>query len=64
MKGWWKSLKTWLYHVNDFILLLLLSLLTERDELIGIAIFLVTGYVGVFLIHKFMKKKQQVLYYC
>lgn len=57
MKGWWKSLKTWLYHVNDFILLLLLSLLTERDELIGIAIFLVTGYVGVFLIHKFMKKK-------
>lgn len=57
MKGWWKSLKTWLYHVNDFILLLLLSLLTERDELIGIAIFLTTGYVGVFLIHKLMKKK-------
>ncbi len=57
MKGWWKSLKTWLYHVNDFILLLLLSLLTERDELVGIAIFLVTGYVGIFLIHKFMKKK-------
>ncbi|PFN20375.1 DUF4018 domain-containing protein [Bacillus cereus] len=50
-------MKTWLYHVNDFILLLLLSLLTERDELIGIAIFLTTGYVGVFLIHKFMKKK-------
>ncbi len=57
MKGWWKSLKTWLYHVNDFILLLLLSLLTERDELIGIAIFLTTGYVGVFLIHKLMQKK-------
>lgn len=57
MKGWWKQLKTWLYHVNDFILLLLLSLLTERDELIGIAIFLATGYVGVFLIHKLMKKK-------
>ncbi|PFJ88105.1 hypothetical protein CN957_10555 [Bacillus cereus] len=50
-------MKTWLYHVNDFILLLLLSLLTERDELIGIAIFLTTGYVGVFLIHKLMKKK-------
>ncbi|PFL24766.1 hypothetical protein COJ07_03840 [Bacillus cereus] len=50
-------MKTWLYHVNDFILLLLLSLLTERDELIGIAIFLATGYVGVFLIHKLMKKK-------
>lgn len=57
MKGWWNRLKTWLYHVNDFILLLLLSLLTERDELIGIAIFLATGYVGVFLIHKLMKKK-------
>jgi len=56
-KGWWKSLKTWLYHVNDFILLLLLSLLTERDELIGIVIFLATGYIGVFLIHKLMKKK-------
>ncbi|PES62823.1 hypothetical protein CN327_18655 [Bacillus cereus] len=49
-------MKTWLYHVNDFILLLLLSLLTEKDELIGIAIFLTTGYVGVFLIHKLMKK--------
>lgn len=57
MKGWWNQLKTWLYHVNDFILLLLLSLLTEKDELIGIAIFLTTGYVGVFLIHKLMKKK-------
>ncbi|MCU5683369.1 DUF4018 domain-containing protein [Bacillus wiedmannii] len=50
-------MKTWLYHVNDFILLLLLSLLTERDELIGIVIFLATGYIGVFLIHKLMKKK-------
>ncbi|PGO22397.1 hypothetical protein CN984_27125 [Bacillus cereus] len=50
-------MKPWLYHVNDFILLLLLSLLTERDELIGIAIFLATGYVGVFLIHKLLKKK-------
>ncbi|MGG0153343.1 DUF4018 domain-containing protein [Bacillus mycoides] len=50
-------MKTWLYHVHDFILLLLLSLLTERDELIGIAIFLTTGYVGVFLIHNLMKKK-------
>ncbi len=57
MKGWWNQLKTWLFHVNDFILLLLLSLLTERDELIGIAIFLTTGYVGLFLIHKLMKKK-------
>ncbi|KAB2460088.1 DUF4018 domain-containing protein [Bacillus sp. CH126_4D] len=50
-------MKTWLYHVNDFFLLLLLSLLTERDEFIGIAIFLATGYIGVFLIHKFMKKR-------
>lgn len=50
-------MKTWLYHVNDFILLLLLSLLTERDELVAVAIFLATGYVGVFLIHKFIKKK-------
>ena len=57
MKGWWNQLKTWLYHIHDFILLLLLSLLTERDELIGIAIFLATGYIGVFLIHKFMNKK-------
>ncbi len=57
MKGWWKQLKTWLYHVNDFILLLLLSLLTERDEFVAIALFLATGYVGVFLIHKLMKKK-------
>ena len=56
-KGWWNWLKTWLYHVNDFILLLLLSLLTERDDLVAIAIFLATGYVGVFLIHKFMNKK-------
>ncbi|WP_433774034.1 DUF4018 domain-containing protein [Bacillus wiedmannii] len=50
-------MKTWLYHIHDFILLLLLSLLTERDELIGIAIFLTTGYIGVFLIYKLMKKK-------
>ncbi|MGQ7833248.1 DUF4018 domain-containing protein [Bacillus sp. WC2503] len=50
-------MKTWLYHVNDFILLLLLSLLTERDEIVGIAIFLATGYVGVLLINKLMKKK-------
>ncbi|GAB6421488.1 DUF4018 domain-containing protein [Bacillus luti] len=50
-------MKIWLYHIHDFILLLLLSLLTERDELIGIAIFLTTGYIGVFLIHKLMKKK-------
>ncbi|MDR2995725.1 hypothetical protein COK05_28335 [Bacillus cereus] len=50
-------MKTWLYHVNDFILLLLLSLLTERDDLVAITIFLATGYVGVFLIHKFTKKK-------
>ncbi|MGG0707668.1 DUF4018 domain-containing protein [Bacillus paramobilis] len=50
-------MKTWLYHVHDFILLLLLSLLTERDELIAIAIFLATGYMGVFLINKFMKKR-------
>ncbi|MDA1761117.1 DUF4018 domain-containing protein [Bacillus cereus] len=50
-------MKTWLYHVNDFILLLLLSLLTERDNLVAITLFLATGYVGVFLLHKFMKKK-------
>ncbi|MGE7884877.1 DUF4018 domain-containing protein [Bacillus sp. NPDC094077] len=50
-------MRTCLYHVNDFILLLLLALLTERDELVAIAIFLATGYVGVFLIHKFLKKK-------
>ncbi|HDR4708287.1 TPA: DUF4018 domain-containing protein [Bacillus paranthracis] len=50
-------MKTWLYHVNDFILLLLLSLLTERDELVAVALFLVTGYFGVFLIHKFMKQR-------
>lgn len=50
-------MKTWLYHVNDFILLLLLSLLTERDELIAITIFLATSYIAVFLIHKLMKKK-------
>ncbi|EOS8268654.1 TPA: DUF4018 domain-containing protein [Bacillus cereus] len=50
-------MKTWLYHVNDFILLLLLSLLTERDELVAITIFLATGYMGVLLIYKLMKKK-------
>lgn len=50
-------MKTWLYYINDFLLLLLLSLLTERDELVAIAIFLTTGYIGVFLIHKFMKKR-------
>ncbi|OJE35898.1 hypothetical protein BAQ47_22535 [Bacillus tropicus] len=50
-------MKTWLYHVNDFILLLLLSLLTERDELIAITIFLALSYIGVFLIHTFTKKK-------
>ncbi|PFM47929.1 hypothetical protein COC59_06220 [Bacillus cereus] len=50
-------MKTWLYHVNDFILLLLLSLLTERDEFVAITIFLATGYMGVLLIYKLMKKK-------
>ena len=60
VKGWWNQLKTWLYHIHDFILLLLLSLLTERDELISIAIFLTTGYIGVFLIHKFMQKNNRI----
>ncbi|EJQ06191.1 MULTISPECIES: DUF4018 domain-containing protein [Bacillus] len=50
-------MKTWLYHINDFLLLLLLSLLTERDELIAITIFLALSYIGVFLIHTFTKKK-------
>ena len=53
-------MKTWLYHVNDFILLLLLSLLTERDELIAVVIFLATGYIGVFLVHKLMKKNNRI----
>ncbi|SEG86626.1 protein of unknown function [Bacillus sp. ok061] len=32
-------------------------MLTEREELVAVAIFLTIGYVGVFLIHKFMDKK-------
>ena len=56
VKGWWNQLKTWLYHIHDFILLLLLSLLTERDELISIAIFLTTGYIGYFLFINLCRK--------
>lgn len=57
MKGWWNQLKMRLQYVHDFILLLLLSLLTERDEIISVMIFLSTSYIALFAVKKFIKKK-------
>lgn len=61
MKGWWNHLKMRLQYVHDFILLLLLSLLTERDEMISIVIFLSVSYIALFAINTFIKKKNEGL---
>ncbi|MEI4620448.1 DUF4018 domain-containing protein [Bacillus pfraonensis] len=50
-------MKMRLQYVHDFILLLLLSLLTERDEIISVMIFLSTSYIALFAVKKFIKKK-------
>ncbi|PEB38333.1 DUF4018 domain-containing protein [Bacillus pseudomycoides] len=50
-------MKMRLQYVHDFILLLLLSLLTERDEMISIVIFLSVSYVALFALNAFIKKK-------
>lgn len=58
MKGWWNSLNTWLRYVNDFILLLLLSLLTEKGEVLHIILFLLVSHICLLPIMKTEQKKK------
>lgn len=58
MKEWWNSLNTWLRYVNDFILLLLLSLLTEKGEVVHIVLFLLVSHICLLPIMKISKKKK------
>lgn len=58
MKEWWNSLNTWLRYVNDFILLLLLSLLTEKGEIVHIVLFLLAGHICLLPIVKIGQNKK------
>lgn len=58
MKEWWNSLNTWLRYVNDFILLLLLSLLTEKGEIVHIILFLLVSHICLLPIVKIGQKKK------
>lgn len=58
MKEWWNSLNTWLKYVNDFILLLLLSLLTEKGKVGHIVLFLLVSQICILLIMRMKQKKK------
>ena len=58
MKEWWNSLNTWLRYVNDFILLLLLSLLTEKGEVVHIVLFLLISHICLLPVLKIGQKKK------
>lgn len=61
MKGWWNNLKTWVHYVNDFILLLLLSMLTEKGEVVHILLFLVVSFICTIPINKMNLNKRTAL---
>lgn len=61
MKEWWNNLNTWLRYVNNFILLLLLSLLTEKGEVVHIVLFLLVSHICLLPIMKISKKKNSWL---
>ncbi|PED71536.1 hypothetical protein CN680_15875 [Bacillus pseudomycoides] len=52
-------MKTWLHYVNDVLLLLLLSLLTEQGRTIPIILFLVISFLCTILIHKMKTNKRR-----
>ncbi|ENQ3079708.1 DUF4018 domain-containing protein [Bacillus cereus] len=54
-------MNTWLRYVNDFILLLLLSLLTEKGEVVHIVLFLLVSHICLLPIMKISKKKNRWL---
>ncbi|MGG2014967.1 DUF4018 domain-containing protein [Bacillus sp. S10(2024)] len=51
-------MNTWLRYVNDFILLLLLSLLTEKGEIVLIILFLLVSHICLLPILKIGQKKK------
>ncbi|MEN1936357.1 DUF4018 domain-containing protein [Paenibacillus sp. 102] len=52
-------MKTWLHYVNDFLLLLLLSLLTEQGRTISIILFLIISFLCTIPIHKMKTNKRR-----
>ncbi|WP_020061074.1 DUF4018 domain-containing protein [Bacillus sp. 123MFChir2] len=54
-------MNTWLRYVNDFVLLLLLSLLTEKGEIVHIVLFLLVSHICLLPIMKMSKKKNRWL---
>ncbi|PEA52678.1 hypothetical protein CON64_22370 [Bacillus pseudomycoides] len=54
-------MNTWLRYVNDFILLLLLSLLTEKGEIVHIVLFILVSHICLLPIMKISKKKNRWL---
>ncbi|PFN07283.1 DUF4018 domain-containing protein [Bacillus cereus] len=52
-------MRTWLYYVNDFLLLLFLSLLTEQGRTIPIILFLVISFLCTIPIHKMKSNKRR-----
>ncbi|WP_242222590.1 DUF4018 domain-containing protein [Bacillus cereus group sp. BfR-BA-01380] len=51
-------MNTWLRYVNNFILLLLLSLLTEKGEFVHIVLFLLVSHICLLPIIKIRKNKK------
>ncbi|WP_410982956.1 DUF4018 domain-containing protein [Bacillus cereus] len=52
-------MKTWLHYVNDFLLLLLLSLLMEQGRTIPIILFLIISFLCTIPIHKMKTNKRR-----
>ncbi|EOP72629.1 hypothetical protein KOW_01197 [Bacillus cereus VDM006] len=52
-------MKTWLHYANDFLLLLLLSLLTEQGRTISIILFLAISFLCTIPIHKMKTNTQR-----
>ncbi|MBO1625775.1 DUF4018 domain-containing protein [Bacillus arachidis] len=52
-------MKTWLHYINDFLLLLLLSLLTEQERTIPIILFLIISFLCTIPIHKMKTNKRR-----
>ncbi|MDZ5610495.1 DUF4018 domain-containing protein [Bacillus pseudomycoides] len=54
-------MKTWFHYVNDFLLLLLLCMLTERGEIVHIILFLTISFICIIFINKIKSNKRTAL---
>ncbi|MGG3521771.1 DUF4018 domain-containing protein [Bacillus pseudomycoides] len=54
-------MKTWLHYINDFILLLLLCMLTERGAIVHIVLFLTISFICIIFINKIRVNKRTAL---